>query len=120
MTGGLVVVLGAVGPNFAAGMTGGLAYVHDPTGALERHVNVDLVELRELTAEHRHELADLLRRHARHASSVFARDMLRAWPRGAVAFRAVVPRAAASRATLDPGSSGSRLDAVPHGAVGLG
>jgi glutamate synthase (NADPH/NADH) large chain len=92
MTGGLVVVLGEVGPNFAAGMTGGLAYVHDPKGALARFANHDLVDLLELTSEGRHELADLLRRHVRLTGSTASMELLASWPRSSAAFRAVVPR----------------------------
>ncbi|MGH2636465.1 MAG: glutamate synthase subunit alpha, partial [Actinomycetota bacterium] len=93
MTGGLVVVLGELGPNFAAGMTGGLAYVFDPASGLERFLNPDLVRALELGPEGRHELADLLRRHARHTGSAAARRTLASWPRAASAFRAVVPKA---------------------------
>ena len=92
MTGGLVVVLGSVGPNFAAGMTGGLAYVLDPDGTLEQCLNSDLVQRAELDSEARHELAGLLRRHARHTGSIMARDTLRNWPLPAAAFRAIVPK----------------------------
>jgi glutamate synthase (NADPH/NADH) large chain len=92
MTGGLVVVLGDVGPNFAAGMTGGLAYVLDPDGSLSRFVNPDLVDLADVPAEARHELADLLRRHVRHTGSERAAGILESWPRTASAFRRVVPR----------------------------
>jgi glutamate synthase (ferredoxin) len=93
MTGGLVVVLGDVGPNFAAGMTGGLAYVLDRDGALERFVNPDLVDLAEPSAEGKHELADLLRRHVRHTGSPLAAELLETWPQAASAFRGVVPKA---------------------------
>lgn len=92
MTGGVVVILGAVGPNFAAGMTGGLAYVFDPDGVLERFVNPDLVDLVEPAGERRHELADLLRRHARLTGSGAARVVLDSWPGTAPAFHCVVPR----------------------------
>jgi glutamate synthase (NADPH/NADH) large chain len=45
MTGGVVVVLGAVGRNFAAGMSGGIAYVYDPDGKLEGQCNRAGIEL---------------------------------------------------------------------------
>src|SRR6202012_1047606 len=45
MTGGRVVVLGPTGRNFAAGMSGGIAYVYDPDKALSRRVNREMVEL---------------------------------------------------------------------------
>ncbi|HSJ50229.1 MAG TPA: glutamate synthase-related protein, partial [Actinomycetota bacterium] len=92
MTGGLVVVLGPVGPNFAAGMTGGLAYVLDPDHRLAAATNLDLVDLAELGAEDRHELAALLRRHVRHTGSDVANSLVSAWPLAAPTFRAVVPR----------------------------
>ena len=45
MTGGVVVVLGEVGPNFAAGMSGGVAFVYDQLRTLDAHCNHDMVEL---------------------------------------------------------------------------
>ena len=95
MTGGVVVVLGEIGPNFAAGMTGGLAYLFDPADSLGRFVNQDLVEIVELGTDGRHELADLLRRHARHTGSETAGVVLASWPEAASAFRLVAPRAPA-------------------------
>ena len=93
MTGGVVVVLGRIGPNFAAGMTGGLAYLFDPEDSLGRFVNPDLVELVELGTDGRHELADLLRRHARFTGSESAKTVLESWPEAASAFRLVAPKA---------------------------
>src|SRR6202020_1056864 len=48
MTGGRVVILGPTGRNFAAGMSGGVAYVYDPEGALEANLNSEMVELETL------------------------------------------------------------------------
>src|SRR5207247_684290 len=48
MTGGVVVVLGDTGRNFAAGMSGGVAFVHDPGGRLPDHLNADMVALERL------------------------------------------------------------------------
>jgi glutamate synthase domain-containing protein 3 len=45
MTGGVVVVLGPTGHNFAAGMSGGMAYVYDPNSELAERCNFDLVDL---------------------------------------------------------------------------
>src|SRR5262249_35544154 len=62
--GGRVVVLGATGRNFAAGMSGGIAYVLDVTGRFERHCNTDLVELEPLEGDE--DIAcvrDLIERH---------------------------------------------------------
>src|SRR6201996_6828855 len=49
MTGGRVVVLGPTGRNFAAGMSGGIAYVLDPAGEFEQHCNPGLVDLEQLS-----------------------------------------------------------------------
>jgi glutamate synthase (ferredoxin) len=100
MTGGLVVVIGSVGQNFAAGMTGGLAYVLDPEGALERFTNLDLVRIVDLSVDGRHELADLLRRHARHTASERAREILASWPAPGSAFRCVVLKRPATVSTV--------------------
>jgi glutamate synthase (NADPH) large chain len=51
MTGGTVVVLGATGPNFAAGMSGGVAYVFDPKGAFTKHCNLSMVGVEALLSE---------------------------------------------------------------------
>ncbi|HTP07133.1 MAG TPA: glutamate synthase large subunit, partial [Anaerolineae bacterium] len=50
MTGGLAIVLGSIGYNFAAGMTGGLAYLYDEDGTAGRHINRQLVNVEPLTA----------------------------------------------------------------------
>jgi glutamate synthase domain-containing protein 3 len=79
-------------------MTGGLAYLFDPSDSLEpdsleRFVNPDLVDVLELGTDGRHELADLLRRHVRHTGSKAARTVLAAWPEAVSAFRLVAPKA---------------------------
>ncbi|MGL5002388.1 MAG: glutamate synthase subunit alpha, partial [Casimicrobium sp.] len=51
MTGGTVVVLGVTGRNFAAGMSGGVAYVYDPRGAFAKHCNLSMVSLEPLLSE---------------------------------------------------------------------
>ncbi len=51
MTGGKVVILGPTGRNFAAGMSGGVAYVYDPAGVLGENLNTEMVELEALDAE---------------------------------------------------------------------
>ncbi len=61
MTGGLVAVLGPVGRNFAAGMSGGVAYLWDPDGENARRVNGDMVALRPVSDDGR--LRELVERH---------------------------------------------------------
>jgi glutamate synthase domain-containing protein 2/glutamate synthase domain-containing protein 1/glutamate synthase domain-containing protein 3 len=96
MTGGTVVVLGVSGRNFAAGMSGGIAYVLDEDGSFEKRCNTAMVALEPLVAEREQEsklardlwhkgLADeahvkrLLERHARYTASAQAKRILERW-----------------------------------------
>jgi glutamate synthase (NADPH/NADH) large chain len=89
MTGGTVVVLGPVGRNFAAGMSGGIAYVWQ----LERdRVNRELVDLLDVSDEDGAVLRGLVERHAEVTGSAVARRLLRTWRQAVVEFTAVVPR----------------------------
>jgi glutamate synthase (ferredoxin) len=80
MTGGVVAVLGKTGRNFAAGMTGGTAYVYDPYGRQPERTNQELVCLRRVEqAEHAAELQSLLETHLAHTGSPRARIILENW-----------------------------------------
>ena len=84
MTGGRVVVLGETGRNFAAGMSGGLAYVHDPRGVFPARCNKGLVTLEKVeTPEERAELAAFIEQHRDATDSSVARAMLDRWEDGA-------------------------------------
>jgi glutamate synthase (ferredoxin) len=93
MTGGRVVVLGAAGRNFAAGMSGGIAYVLDDEGELPSRVNIQMVELEKLadTAE-----IELVRRmvesHVHHTSSDRAKQVLADWASSVQRFVKVIPK----------------------------
>ena len=76
MTGGQVVVLGPVGRNFAAGMSGGTAYVLDLHAA---RVNREMVDLEALDAEDRDLLRALVRRHVEHTGSAVGAALLEDW-----------------------------------------
>ncbi|MDX6317125.1 MAG: glutamate synthase large chain, partial [Nocardioidaceae bacterium] len=89
MTGGQVVVLGATGRNFAAGMSGGVAYVLD---LVEGRVNPELVELSELDAEAAETVRALLVRHAEETGSPVAQAAVDDWPAWRGRFRQVMPR----------------------------
>jgi glutamate synthase (ferredoxin) len=93
MTGGRVVVLGQTGRNFAAGMSGGIAYVLDETGVFPGRVNTQMVDLETLTdpAEIT-ELRRLVERHLEHTSSARARQVLDAWDDLLPKFVKVIPR----------------------------
>ncbi|HXC44998.1 MAG TPA: glutamate synthase large subunit [Solirubrobacteraceae bacterium] len=76
MTGGRVVVLGATGRNFAAGMSGGIAYVLDEDGAFPARCNMGMVGFDELSAADAIELRAMIEEHVRHTDSSRGRDTL--------------------------------------------
>jgi glutamate synthase (NADPH/NADH) large chain len=89
MTGGVVVVLGSTGRNFAAGMSGGFAYVWQ----LDKgRVNTELVDLLPLDDEHEATLRDLVTTHWEETDSPVARRMLDTWDVAREEFTAVIPR----------------------------
>ncbi|HLJ95131.1 MAG TPA: glutamate synthase large subunit [Gemmataceae bacterium] len=80
MTGGRVVVLGPTGRNFAAGMSGGIAYVLDEVGDFRRHCNHEMVKLFPLEDAEEIELVqDMIRRHAHYTKSDRAWKVLALW-----------------------------------------
>jgi glutamate synthase domain-containing protein 3 len=89
MTGGTIVVLGEVGLNVAAGMTGGKLYVLDPGARLPLRLNTQLV-IAQRTADE--ELRSLLESHLRHTGSARAAGLLEDWHEAAAWFWRVVPR----------------------------
>jgi glutamate synthase (NADPH/NADH) large chain len=120
MTGGIVVVLGHTGRNFAAGMSGGIAYVLDEDGTFESRCNMAMVELEPMPEEeeaaerlyhHMHDLEShgrvevltdlthydaerlhlLITRHARLAGSARAAEILADWKKYCPMFRKVMP-----------------------------
>jgi glutamate synthase domain-containing protein 2/glutamate synthase domain-containing protein 1/glutamate synthase domain-containing protein 3 len=93
MTGGRVVVLGPTGRNFAAGMSGGIAYVYDKDRGFERRCNCELVDLEELTADDVAEVQELIKDHVLRTGSLVGRNLLASWDRGAGdRFVKVMPR----------------------------
>ncbi|BCJ45490.1 glutamate synthase [Actinoplanes ianthinogenes] len=89
MTGGTVVVLGPTGRNFAAGMSGGKAFVLDLNQDL---VNPELVDLAPLTDSERDLLRSLVEKHHAETESAVAERLLKDWPAAVERFTAVVPR----------------------------
>jgi glutamate synthase (NADPH/NADH) large chain len=88
MTGGRVVVLGPTGRNFAAGMSGGVAWVLD---LKEQRVNAELVELGPVEGEAAAELEQLVREHAEETGSDVATALLADWPAALARFTEVMP-----------------------------
>ncbi len=93
MTGGRVVVLGGTGRNFAAGMSGGIAYVLDRDKTFAERCNPGMVDLEPLTAaEDVLEVRTLLEKHLRHTESRIAAGVLNHWARARRDFVKVMPR----------------------------
>lgn len=92
MTGGRVVVLGPTGRNFAAGMSGGVAYVWNPSGNFDFYCNMEMVELSLVEdSSSRKELHELIRKHYHYTGSPLAGRMLDHWDRFVDEFIEVVP-----------------------------
>ena len=93
MTGGRVVVIGGTGRNFAAGMSGGIAYVLDEAGNFKRRCNLGMVDLEPLVdVEDVEQVKDLLARHIRYTQSAVAARLLVNWERTRERFVKVMPR----------------------------
>ena len=93
MTGGRVVVLGRTGRNFAAGMSGGIAYVLDQAGDFTRRCNPGMVDLEPLDqAEDIQLVRGLIARHIAHTQSDYARRILDDWIDTQPRFVKVMPR----------------------------
>ncbi|MDX1616343.1 MAG: glutamate synthase large subunit [Candidatus Promineifilaceae bacterium] len=93
MTGGRVVVLGTTGRNFAAGMTGGVAYVLDEVGDFARRCNQDTVHLQSMAQpEEIAAVRTLVERHAAHTGSHRAEQVLAQWPAMWPLFVKVLPK----------------------------
>jgi glutamate synthase (NADPH/NADH) large chain len=121
MTGGVVVVLGDTGRNFAAGMSGGIAYVYDPQARFRDLCNTSMVELEKVGGASGESIDDpgrprqralgvdddgmgdvlrfdaerlriLVERHHLHTGSARARELLEDWERALPCFVKVVPR----------------------------
>ncbi|GAA4615428.1 glutamate synthase large subunit [Saccharopolyspora hordei] len=89
MTGGRVVILGRTGRNFAAGMSGGTAYLLDLD---PKRVNHEMVDLDPLDDEDREFLHDRIRRHYEQTESAVARELLADWDTSVERFGKVMPR----------------------------
>lgn len=92
MTGGMVLILGLTGRNFAAGMSGGIAYVYDIDGSFRAKTNAESVELLLLNQEKDKKVVkDLLTEFFEHTGSVVAHKLLTTWPVESTKFVKVFP-----------------------------
>ncbi|MDC1408408.1 glutamate synthase large subunit [Candidatus Puniceispirillum sp.] len=92
MTGGNVVILGEIGNNFGAGMTGGIAFIYDEAGNFESRVNRESLQLFRIAHPHwENKLRDLVAEHARETESALAARILNQWEKALQNFWQVVP-----------------------------
>ena len=92
MTGGVAVILGLTGKNFAAGMSGGVAFLYDPTGVFPSKCNRESVQLYKIVDDEDIEfLHGILSDFGEKTGSAVAREILDAWPRSLVSFIKCLP-----------------------------
>jgi len=92
MTGGIVVVLGRTGVNFAAGMSGGIAYVYDETELFDTRCNLDMVDVESVWApEDAKQLRTMIENHLRYTRSARAKMILDDWESRLPLFVKVMP-----------------------------
>ena len=121
MTGGRTVVLGPVGRNFAAGMSGGVAFVYDPDARLPVRVNPEMVELEPLDAEDFAWLRHRVERHRHETGSEVASRLLDDWASASKSFVKVMPNdykrvmIAAEQARAEGGDEVAAVMAAAHG-----
>jgi glutamate synthase (NADPH/NADH) large chain len=120
MTGGRIVVLGPTGRNFAAGMSGGIAYVYDPTGDFITRCNLGIVELEKVESpQDLGELLHLVELHQEFTGSSIAERILAHWPESTAQFVKVMPtdykRVLVERARHD-----EEIEAGVHGVPSRG
>ncbi len=116
MTGGTVIVLGRTGRNFAAGMSGGVAFVLDEFGELARQCNTGMVDLAPVTeSADRELLRRLVEQHARLTGSARAKRELGQWDRALKHFVAVVPREYRKAIERRPDAVAGQMRSARHG-----
>ena len=91
MTGGWAVILGGIGRNFAAGMSGGVAFVHDPDGISRQRVNTEMVLVEEPNRDDRAWLDEQINRHMAETGSTVAERILADWSLQSGNFFKVMP-----------------------------
>jgi len=93
MTGGRVVILGEIGRNFAAGMSGGVAYVYDPDNHLSQRINQEMVDLDRIeTTENAQEVYNMIEKYVAHTHAKEALLLLENWEQVQSKFIKVMPK----------------------------
>ncbi|MCL4638814.1 MAG: glutamate synthase large subunit [Pseudosphingobacterium sp.] len=92
MTGGRALILGETGRNFAAGMSGGIAWVYDINGTFKDRCNLEMVDLDPLDEEDETQIINLLKRHINLTNSKLASSILSNWKNERSLFVKVFPK----------------------------
>jgi len=119
MTGGIAVILGNTGKNFAAGMSGGTAYVYDVNGAFPQNCNKEMVDLDPLDEEDEHRLHQLLQKHFSVTGSSVAKFMLDDLENQLKNFIKVFPKDFKKALAERKANAESRAESIRHGIKNL-
>jgi len=93
MTGGVAVIVGEIGANFGAGMTGGMAYVYDPDGTALDMMNLETLVTCPVTVPHwQSQLEELLEAHLKETGSAKVADLLQHWDTEQGKFLQICPK----------------------------
>ncbi|BAU53672.1 glutamate synthase large subunit [Mucilaginibacter gotjawali] len=92
MTGGLALILGETGRNFAAGMSGGIAWVYNPNNTFAENCNQEMVDLDPLSPKDEEQIIALLHKHIHLTGSEVAKQLLANWKEASLQFVKVYPR----------------------------
>ncbi len=92
MTGGRAVILGEIGKNFAAGMSGGIAYVYDKNDTLSGRINTEMVDLETIEDEDEIEVKSMIENYIKYTGSKEANEILENWEQNRAKFIKVMPR----------------------------
>ena len=112
MTGGVAVILGEIGHNFGAGMTGGMAFVHDPDGVFDRKVNAETLVWQGVeTAHWQGVLRDLIATHVDETGSPKAAELLRNWEEVLAEFVQICPMEMIARLDHPLGDQAAKVPA---------
>jgi len=92
MTGGRALILGETGRNFAAGMSGGLAWVYNPNNTFSENCNTEMVDLDPLSIKDEEQIMALLHKHVHLTGSKVAQTLLKNWDKASTQFVKVYPK----------------------------
>ncbi|MDP9076204.1 MAG: glutamate synthase large subunit [Bacteroidota bacterium] len=92
MTGGRALILGETGRNFAAGMSGGIAWVYNPNNTFSENCNMEMVDLDPLSLQDQEQIITLLHKHVHLTGSKVAQTLIKNWDTAATQFVKVYPK----------------------------